>query len=803
MRLIELNSPLLDADSVALSFKADERLSQEPSYQLDIACADPALDLDGLLGSQLTVDIDLGDEGVRPFHCQVLGGYDSGQTQDSYTYTLELGSWLSFLAENQNCRVFQQLTVPQIVEQVFGEHQRPDFRFELEHAYEPREYCVQFLESDLDFVKRLLEDEGIYFWIEHQPERHVVVLSDTQRFDDLSAGYGQLRFLPDGDEFRPVPGREGVQRLQRTRRVRPTNVALRDFDYHAPSNRLDSDAQEIQASLDGIRLEHYDYGAGYSDQAGGDRLARLRLEALQADSHQLTGTANARGLATGGAFTLDGHPDAARNRRYYVAASQLTFLQDGPDSSGQGRNVMVVFRAMRDDRPFRPLRLTPKPVLPGIQSATVVGPVNAEVHTDKLGRIRVHFHWDRYKTQEEDASCWIRVSQAWAGKGWGVLAMPRVGQEVLVTYVDGDLDRPMVTGIVYNGDNPTPYDLPKDIRYTGLVTRSLKQGRYSNASQITFDDQRGAERVMVHAERDMQQTTERNSSEAVGQDKNTSVKGTSTSVTGASISFTGVSVSFTGLSASFTGVSTSFTGLSTSFTGVSTSFTGVSTGFTGVSTGFTGVSTSFTGISTGFTGVSTSFTGVSTSLTGTSTSVTGTSQSMTGVSTSMTGTSVSATGMSQSMTGVSSSYTGTSSSVTGNSCSVTGTSKSVTGTSMSDTGSSTSITGTSMSTTGSSTSVTGCSMSTTGSSASVTGCSVSTTGASASVTGSSISVTGSSTGVTGSSMSTTGSSVSSTGSSVSSTGSSCSTTGVSYSYTGASYSDTGVDLKKLGMQVKS
>ncbi|UGA37722.1 hypothetical protein JOS77_27805 [Chromobacterium haemolyticum] len=134
--------------------------------------------------------------------------------------------------------------------------------------------------------------------------------------------------------FRPVPGREGVQRLQRTRRVRPTNVALRDFDYHAPSNRLDSDAQETQTSLDGIRLEHYDYGAGYSDQAGGDRLARLRLEALQADSHQLTGTANARGLATGGAFTLEGHPDAARNRRYYVAASELTdLLQDGPDSS--------------------------------------------------------------------------------------------------------------------------------------------------------------------------------------------------------------------------------------------------------------------------------------------------------------------------------------------------------------------------------------------------------------------------------------------------------------------------------------
>ncbi|WP_374419607.1 type VI secretion system Vgr family protein [Chromobacterium sp.] len=803
MRLIELHSPILDADSIALSFKTDERLSQEPSYQLEISCADPALDLDGLLGTRLGLEIDLGAAGTRPFHCQVLGGHDTGQTQDRYTYALELGSWLSFLAENQNCRVFQQLTVPQIVEQVFGEHQRPDFRFELEHAYEAREYCVQFLESDLNFVKRLLEDEGIYFWIEHQLERHVVVLSDTQRFDDLAAGYDWLSFLPDGDEFRPLPGREGVQRLQRGRRVRPTNVALRDFDYHAPSNRLDSDARENHPGLEGIRLEHYDYGAGYNHQAGGDRLARLRLEALQADSHQFTGMANARGLATGGAFTLDGHPDAARNRRYYVSASQLIFLQDGPDSSGQGRNVQCLFRAMADDRPFRPLRQTPKPMLPGIQSATVVGPVNAEVHTDALGRIRVHFHWDRYKTQEEDASCWIRVSQAWAGKGWGVLAMPRVGQEVLVTYVDGDLDRPMVTGIVYNGDNPTPYDLPKDIRYTGLVTRSLKHGRYNHASQITFDDQRGAERVMIHAERDMQRTTERNSSEAVGQDMNTSVNGTATTVTGASVSYTGVSVSFTGLSASFTGVSTSFTGLSTTFTGVATGFTGINTAFSGVTNNFTGSLNNFFGVITQFIGVNTTFSGVVTSLTGTSTSVTGASQSLIGLSTALTGVHVAATGKSQTMTGVSSSYTGTSCSVTGKHIGITGTNKVVIGTAISDVGSAISVTGTSMSTVGSATHFIGTSMSTVGSATNVTGKLMSTTGSATNVVGTSMSTVGSATNVTGSSMSTTGSSVSCVGSHVASTGTSMTTTGASFSYVGASYSDTGVDLKQLGMQIKN
>jgi type VI secretion system secreted protein VgrG len=193
-------------------------------------------------------------------------------------------------------------------------------------------------------------------------------------------------------------------------------------------------------------------------------------------------------------------------------------LQDGPDSRSEGRNISCRFTALNDDLIFRPLRLTPKPHVPGIQSATVVGPTSSEVHTDALSRIRVHFHWDRETTTEEDASCWMRVAQSWTGKGWGIIAMPRVGQEVIVTYLDGDLDQPLVTGMVYNGENTPPYDLPERINYSGLVSRSLKHGMPQNASQITFDDARGAERVMIHAERDLQQTVERNVSQSVGQD---------------------------------------------------------------------------------------------------------------------------------------------------------------------------------------------------------------------------------------------------------------------------------------------
>lgn len=687
MRLIQIRNALLDSDCVALGLNVKEHLSIEPFYQLELVSSQAGLDLDGLLGSVMGIDIDLDNGDTRQVHSHVFAAYDTGQMEDKFTYTLEMGSWLSFLAENRNCRIFQNLTVPQIVEQVFIGHHRSDFLFSLEHEYESTEYCVQFLESDLQFVKRLLEAEGIYFYVNHFIDRHIVVFSDTQRFDELNEPYAAMLFLPDGEEQRAIEGREGVQRLQRSRRVTSNNVALRDFDYHVPGKRLDSDAQVEQNALNNITLQHYDYGTGYFDQARGEYLARIRLEAMQAETHLLQGKCNARGLKYGAAFSLSGHPDIKRNRRFFVTGVEQIFTQDGPDSSSTGRNVGAKFWALPDDHPFRPLLKTVRPTVSGIQSATVVGPEMSEVHTDKLGRIRVHFHWDRYKSIEEDASCWIRVSQAWAGKGWGVIAMPRVGQEVLVTYVDGDLDRPLVTGIVYNGDNPTPYDLPKDIRYSGMVTRSLKDGKNQNASQLTFDDQRGAERVMIHAERDLQETVERNSSKSVGQDLNLQVAKTLTTTTSNNVSYKDVSISYTRLSISFVGTSLSYRGVAMSQTGESTSIDGIKSSFTGSSTSYTGTSKSFRGMSTSFTGVSSSFVGVTNSIRGSATSVTGVSSSMTGVSSSMTGVRSSMTGASKSLTGVSLSISGVVTTIRGKSINVIGSEVSTKGSVIASTGS--------------------------------------------------------------------------------------------------------------------
>ncbi len=782
MPLIEIENELLSGmDAFPLSFTTQERLSRNPIYALEFQAAEADIDLVSLLGEIIKVRIELPDAaGYRTFFTYVVAGNDEGQRQNQFIYRLELSTWLWFLMQNRNCRIFQDLNTISIIEQVFARYNFADYRFDITGSYPLREYCVQFAETDFDFINRLMEDEGIWYYFDHSDEKHTLVITDRQQFTSLEGNYAQLSFLPDSEEMRAI--REGVQRIQRSQRIHASEVVLRDFDFLNPRNTLQTHIEGSRQHLQGVPLEWYDYAAGYTDTQHGENIARLRLEAMQSNGQLLSGESNATGLMAGKSFSLLQHPDNNRNRAFKLIACDYSFLQDGPDSGSQGRNVACRFMALNDDIVYRPLCITPRPQVPGVQSATVVGARESEVHTDKFARIRVHFHWDRYKTTEEDSSCWIRVVQAWAGKGWGVLAMPRVGQEVLVNYVDGDLDRPMVTGIVYNGENPPPYRLPEHINYSGFVSRSLRFGQPQHASQLTFDDKRGNERVMLHAERDLQKTIERNAATAIGQDKYETVERTETDWVSNHISYKDVSFSVTGLDMSAKGMGVSATGVDLSVTGFSAGLTLINTSFTGIGTSFTGVNTSFTGMGTSFTGMSTSATGMSNSMVGNSNSFTGCSNSM--------------TGSSHSLTGFSSGITGKSISMVGESTSMTGESTSFTGVTSSCVGSSTSQTGVSMSTTGSSTSVVGCSVG-------MTGSSISTTGSSVSTTGSSISAVGSSISTTGSAVSAVGSSISNTGNSISTTGCSIGVTGLGISYTAMQYSDHGVDLKTVGMQMKN
>ncbi|PLV61752.1 type VI secretion system Vgr family protein [Erwinia sp. B116] len=664
MSLLEIVSDELNAlDAYPLSFKVEEGMSANAAYALEVECRSAEVDFDPLLGKKVTVSVELPGGRRRPFNAWIIAGADRGQQGTHFVYQFRLSGWLWFLQQNRNCRIFQNLNVPDIVTQIFSRYGAADYRFELEGTYPPREYCVQFAESDFDFVSRLLEDEGISYVTEHGEDRHTLVIQDRQTWPLLDAPWQGLRYIPDGEEGRAI--REGIQRIRRQRRVSPNEIVLRDFDYLNPRNNLQTRAEQQDNRLRETPLQWYDYATGYRDTERGERLAQIRLQELQAQGLLLNGESNATGLRPARRFALSLHPDPQRNRGYKLLRCDYDFIQDGPDSSSQGRNVICRFIAINDDIAWRPPRVTPRPQMSGLQSATVVGPAESEVHTDQHGRIRVHFHWDRDKSHEEDCSCWIRVVQAWAGKGWGVLAMPRVGQEVLITYLDGSPDRPVVTGIVYNGDNPPPYRLPEQINYSGLVSRSLKFGQPQHASQLTFDDKRGGERVMMHAERDLQTSVERNSATDVGQDlyqvvtrtlteqlqNAVSYKANAIGVTGNSVAATGNQASLTGNAVSLSGNNLSVTGNGSAFTGMSSAVIGSSLSTTGSSVSLTGCSSSCTGSSTAVIGDASNFTASSTSFLGQGTAFTGVSSSMTGVSSSMTGSEVVMTGSSTMMYG--------------------------------------------------------------------------------------------------------------------------------------------------------
>lgn len=630
------NARLLSGEIEAypINFKTDECLSHSQKFLLEFESPYPDVDLDGLLGEGVHIWVRY-RSGVLPFsamsdmlapdeyyrrhyYAYVTAGYDVRQQGEKYIYQLEMSTWLWFLGQNRNSRIFQEKSILAVIEETFSRYKKiAEYVLEINGDYPVREYCVQFGETDLNFINRLLEEEGIWYYFRHQQDKHTMVITDRQMFTDMPNGYDQLTYQPNGSLGYTFE--EGIQEIQRSHKVRPNEVILRDYDYLRPSYDLQVDQEISDAGLANVQLEWYDYATGYHNTERGEKLALLRLQMMQSERQMLSGKSNAIGLVPGYAFTLHGHPGAVRNRRFKVLAVHYSFIQGEADSGNDkpaSGEVSCIFTALNDDVPNRPQMRTPRPEVSGLQSATVVGAPGSEVYTDQHARIRVHFHWDRYKSTEEDSSCWVRVVQAWAGKGWGVIAMPRVGQEVLITYVDGDLDRPMVTGIVYNGENPPPYDLPRQIGHTGIKSRSLKHGLPQHNNEITLVDDRGLEQVIIHAERDMNQSVEHDLSILVEHDCTEEVKNVYRCTYNTHIYYANLRYSITGLAIQLTDIKNEMTGLHVGITGVDFLFTGLKTSFTGVDTSFTTVGTYITGMQTNFTGLRTSMTAIDSELIG-------------------------------------------------------------------------------------------------------------------------------------------------------------------------------------------
>ncbi|MBK8209066.1 MAG: type VI secretion system tip protein VgrG [Rhodospirillales bacterium] len=501
-RLIRVNSPL-GAD--ALLFRrmaATEALSQPFAIDLDLLSENPDIKGDQLLGQPMTIAVDPAVDGaeVRPFH-GLVDRFAYRGTVDRYaSYAVTLRPWLWFLGRNADCRIFQNKTAPDILKQVFHDRGFSEFEDKLTSTYRTWDYCVQYRETDLNFVSRLMEQEGIFYFFRHESKRHVLVLADADTPLSPAAGYAEIPYYPPESSDRRE--RDNISDWQRLERVETGVYALRDFDFTKPRVTLEgSDAQPL-GSHSLAKFEYYDYPGEYLTAAEATSTSRMRLEELQADARQVTGGGDAAGLAAGNLFRLTGHPRKDQNAEYLILATTLELASDAyvSGSDGSGTLCRCSFTAVPGTVRFRPRRLTPKPMVQGLQTGFVTGPPGEEIHTDKYGRVKVQFHWDRRAKGDDTSSCWIRVGQAWASNRFGSQFIPRVGDEVIVAFLEGDPDRPLIIGSVYNDKTMPPMTLPDQATMSGLKSNSSKGGGGYN--EIRMEDKKGSEEIFIHAARD-------------------------------------------------------------------------------------------------------------------------------------------------------------------------------------------------------------------------------------------------------------------------------------------------------------
>lgn len=502
-------------------------------FDLELLSDDPNQDAKAILGQSLTVCLDLGESGTRYFHGYVTELSARGSIGAYFVYGLVLQPWLWLLSRTTNCRIFQHLTVPEIVKRLFREHGFSDFSEALSGSYQPREYVVQYRESDQHFVCRLLEDEGIYFFFQHAEGKHTLVLCDSPNAHEPTPFYDAVPYFP------PAPGRrEQLDHLdgwEITQRVESGAYSLKDFDFQKPTAPLLA-SKDVDPGHDQGSFEVFDFPGGHGETSAGLAKAMIRLDELRATWLHAQARGNTPGLSAGMLFTLSEFPIEQHNHEYLVVSLEATLRSHALESGGSNPGELFTcrFTAIDSNQQYRPPRVTSKPTLVGVQSAIVVGKSGEDIWTDEYGRVKVKFPWDRYVPRdEENASCWLRVAQLWAGSGFGAQHIPRIGQEVLVEFVEGDPDRPIIVGRVYNSDNRPPYDLPKNQTQSGLKSRSSKGGTADNGNEIRFEDKQGEEELFIQAEKTQTTrvkgsqtiTVDRSRTIDVGEAQSTTVKG--------------------------------------------------------------------------------------------------------------------------------------------------------------------------------------------------------------------------------------------------------------------------------------
>lgn len=532
-RHIAIETPLGEDVLLLQSFSGHEELSRLFEFDLDLLSENYEIDFDEIIGQNVTIRMDLPEGGGTRYWNGFISRFVQGvSTSVRFAqYRATMVPWLWFLTQASDCRIFQEKTVPEIIRQVFSDHGFSDIEDRLSGGYRTWNYCVQYRETDYNFVSRLMEQEGIYYYFLHEQGKCTLVLCDSLSKHDSYENYGSIDFAAD---TRGSAVSERITEWTVEKKIRSGKFAHNDYNFEKPSTFLMS-IDENQKSHERSDYEIYDYPGEYLEKADGDRYAKVRMEELTYPHEICTGQSDARGISTGYLFTLNRHPRRDQNKQYLITATDYQVAaQSYETSQGSDQQFICFFSVISGSVQFRPERTTPKPIIQGSQTAIVVGPPGEEIHTDEHGQVKVKFHWDREGGPSQNSSCWIRVSQLWAGAGWGAMYIPRIGQEVIVDFLEGDPDRPIITGRIYHGENRPPYPLPDERTKSTIKSNSSMGGGGSN--EIRFEDRKGAEEVYIHAQHDMntvvendqQLTVNRNRSIMVQNNRDVTINGSDT-----------------------------------------------------------------------------------------------------------------------------------------------------------------------------------------------------------------------------------------------------------------------------------
>lgn len=501
-RMFLLSTPLGEDALLINEFEGTERVSHLFHFKLTMLSERDDIDADDLLGKRVTLRIETVEDErhwtglvssfLRTGQVRAPGANDEMLTR----YQCEIVPWLWPLTLNEDSRVFQNQSIPDIVETILNDFELRDYHLDLRGDYPPLTYCTQYQESNFDFISRLLEQAGIYYYVKYDANTETVVFTDNNDANpDLDPSF--IRFADEGS----TKDEDSITALNRRSHLRSGRVVMRDYNFEKPADALETSVDSLVRIGDNHNYERFVYPGQYDQQDQGERIARVQMEAEEAEHEILDGASTVRGLAPGHCFELEGHPLNDLNQELMVLSVRHHGRNNvGEESASSTYSNVCAFIPRKV--PYREPKRTPKSRILGPQIATVVGPSGEEIHTDKYGRIKIQFPWDRRGEFNDKSSCWVRVVHSHAGAKWGGFMLPRIGEEVLVAFEHGDPDRPLIVGSLYNANNMPPYDLPAEATKSTLKTNSSKGGNGFN--ELRFEDRAGNEEIFLHGQKDLQ-----------------------------------------------------------------------------------------------------------------------------------------------------------------------------------------------------------------------------------------------------------------------------------------------------------